>query len=207
MLNFDNPWLEKGDVLVCFGDSITANQDGYVKILETTLKKHKIKVINAGLGGDKTPAALTRLQSDVLSHKPDAVSIALGTNDCAVGRHQWADEPTVPAEAYKSNLIWLVHICKLAGIKKISIATPAHNFEGNALMEQGKIMEKYCLMAREAADEMKVRLVPVDAAFEMAKLNKKPDSKGLILTRDGVHMTPKGNALIAKTMLEAWKIK
>jgi lysophospholipase L1-like esterase len=123
MLNFDTPWLEKGDVLICFGDSITANQNGYVKLLEKSLKKHKVKVINAGLGGDKTPAALTRIKSDVISHKPDAVLIALGTNDCAVGRYQWADEPTVPPEAYKANLIWIVHVCKLAGIKKYSIAT------------------------------------------------------------------------------------
>lgn len=207
MLNFDTPWLEKGDLLVCFGDSITANQNGYVKLLADKLKKHKIKFINAGLGGDKTPAALTRLQKDVIALKPSAVSIALGTNDCAVGRYQWADEPTIPAEAYKANLIWIVHICRLAGIKKFSIATPAHNFEGPAFREQGRIMEKYCLMAREAADEAEARLVPLDAAFETAKLNKKPDAKGLILTTDGTHMTPEGNELIAKTMLDAWKIK
>jgi hypothetical protein len=29
---------------------------------------------------------------------------------------------------------------------------------------------------------------------------------GLLMTRDGVHMTPEGNRLIASTMLTAWKL-
>jgi sulfur transfer complex TusBCD TusB component (DsrH family) len=29
---------------------------------------------------------------------------------------------------------------------------------------------------------------------------------GLLLTRDGVHMAPEGNRLIASTMLTAWKL-
>jgi hypothetical protein len=31
MLKFDAPWLEKNDTLVCFGDSLTAAKDGYIK--------------------------------------------------------------------------------------------------------------------------------------------------------------------------------
>jgi lysophospholipase L1-like esterase len=207
MLTFDTPWLDKGEKLVCFGDSLTAARDGYVKILEDKLRKLKIKVINAGLGGDKTPAALTRLRSEVIALKPDAVSIFLGANDAAVGRGVWADEPRVEPAAYKNNLIWIVHLCRLAGIRKFSIATPAWQFEGAALANSGSVMPLYCIAAREAAEESGSRLAPLDAAFAREWLTRGSRAKsGLLLTRDGVHMTPAGNELIAATMLATWKL-
>ena len=192
---------------MCFGDSLTAAQDGYIKILDAKLRKQKIKVINAGLGGDKTPAALARLRSDVIALKPDGVSIFLGANDAAVGRGIWADEPRVEPEAYKNNLIWIVHLCRLAGIGKFSIATPAWQFEGAALENCGGVMSAYCIAAREAADESGSRLVPLDAVFAREWLTRGAGAKsGMLLTRDGTHMTPAGNEFIAATMLAAWKL-
>jgi lysophospholipase L1-like esterase len=207
MLNFDTPWLEKNDTLVCFGDSLTASKEGYVKILEGKLKKLKIKIINAGVGGDKTPTALTRLKSDVIDLKPDAVSIFFGANDAAVGRGIWSDEPRIDHGSYKSNLIWIVHLCRLSGIKKFSISTPAGNYEGEEFVNSGGVMSSYCIGAREAADEIEARLVPLDAAFSLEWQLRGAEAKaGLLLTRDGVHMTPEGNQLIASTMLKAWKL-
>ncbi len=204
MLDLNSPWLEKGETLVCFGDSLTAS-NAYVKIIQEYLNKLEIKVINSGLGGDKTPAALTRLNKDVLAHKPDAVCIFLGTNDAAVGRGEWADEPIVPPEVYKHNLIWIIHLCKLAGIKKFSIATPAWNFTGNAFYQYGNILSSYCQMAREAADDSAARMVPIDVAFAN-ELATRPGEESILHSPDGVHMSEKGNALIAKTMLDAWKL-
>jgi acyl-CoA thioesterase I len=202
MLDFNIPWLEENDTLVCFGDSLTAS-DAYVQILRQKLEKQKIKIINSGLGGDKTPAALTRLNKDVLDYKPDAVCVFLGTNDAAVGRGEWAGEPVVPPKVYKYNLIWIIHICKLAGIKKFSIATPTWSFTGNAFYKNGNILSSYCQMAREAADYTKARLVPLDAAFAN-ELAKRPGKISLLHSPDGVHMSKEGNALIAETMLKAW---
>ena len=207
MLKFDTPWLEKNDTLVCFGDSLTAAKDGYIKIIEDELRSRQIKVINAGLGGDKTPTALTRLKSDVIALKPDAVSIFFGANDAAVGRGIWSDEPRIEHGAYKSNLIWIVHLCRLSGIKKFSISTPAGHYEGDEFVNSGGVMSSYCIGAREAADEIKSRLVPLDAAFALEWQLRGAEAKaGLLMTRDGVHMTPEGNRLIASTMLTAWKL-
>jgi len=206
MILYDEPWLGKNDKLICFGDSITASPTGYVSILREKLKKMKINVVNAGRGGDKTPWALTRLQHDVIEAKPDAVSIYLGANDSIIGRGRWADEPTVPVEAYKSNLIWMVHLCRLAGISKLSITPPAWRFEGDAYIEHGDILTSYCLAAREAAAEMRTRFVPLDIAFA-EEWARHPGHTGLLLTTDGIHMTARGNAMIADTMLKAWNIK
>ena len=206
MFIYKKPWLNPRETLVCFGDSITAATDGYVGILQKKLSHSDIKVINAGRGGDKTPWALTRFQQDVLGVKPDAVSIYLGANDAAVGRGTWSDEPMVPVEAYQSNLAWMIHLCRLAEINKVSIVTPVWRYEGEAYTEFGNLLETYCLAARKAADQMQCPLVPLDTASSEAWA-KHPGHVGLLLTRDGIHMTPEGNQLIVDTMLKTWGLR
>ena len=203
----ETPWLAKGENLICFGDSLTAAKDGYITIVEDKLRSLQIEVVNAGVGGDKTPNALVRLKSDVIALKPDAVSIFFGANDAAVGRGIWSDEPRIEPGAYKSNLIWIVHLCRLSGIKKFSISTPAGHYEGDEFVNSGGGMSSYCIGAREAADEIDARLVPLDAAFALEWHLRGAESRaGLLMTRDGVHMTPEGDRLIASTMLTAWKL-
>lgn len=205
MITYDSPWLNAGDKLICFGDSLTADRNGYVRILQEKLAAQQVTVVNAGRGGDKTPWALTRLEPDIIAKKPQAISIFLGTNDCVVGRGRWADEPTVPSEVYKSNLIWIVHLCRLTGIQKFSITPPLCRFEGEAWLEHGDIMAPYRLAAREAADEMKARFVPADSVFA-DEWSRHPGHTGLLLTRDGTHLTKKSNELLAEAMLKAWRM-
>jgi len=203
MLDLSQPFLKKNDTVICFGDSLTAATEGYVSFLQKTLTDYK--VINGGRGGDKTPWALTRFQSDVLDRKPDAIMIFLGANDAAVGHGCWADEPTVSVEAYRCNLVWMCHLAKLNGCQKISICTPAAFFEGPAQFEHGDILADYCLAARAAADECGCRLVPFDTVFRQ-EWSKHPGHNGLLLTRDGVHLTVTGYKLLAETIIEAWAI-
>ena len=205
-----SPWLSQGETLVCFGDSLTAAESGYMSILETKLSERGIKVINAGLGGDKTPAALTRLDSAVGVHKPDAVSIFLGANDAAVGRGIWADEPIVPPECYQGNLEWMVHLLRLKyQVKKFSIATPLWRFEGETYAMHGDILFAYRLAARSAADKMGTLLVPLDTVWENAVIKNEsrrdPDT-GYLLTRDGTHPNQEGYGIIAEAFLKYWQM-
>lgn len=201
MLDFTKPFLEKGEKLICVGDSITAGENSYVKYLQEALPDNE--VINAGRSGDKTPWALTRFERDVLEKKPDAVSIMLGANDSAVGRGCWADEPTVSAEAFRCNLVWMAHLCHLRGINKISYITPL-GFEGKAYAAHGEIMLPYCLAVREAADQMKSYLVPLDVFFAQRR-NNAPLTE-LILTCDGTHPHAELHKDIAAEILKAWNM-
>lgn len=201
----DKPWLKKNDTLICLGDSLTASKAGYVALLAKALKPMKIRVINAGRGGDKTPWALTRLDPEVIDRKPDAVSIFLGTNDAVIGRGRWADEPRVTPEAYRCNLIWIIHLCRLKGIKKFSITPPLWRPEGDLWAEFGDAFAPYRMAAREAADEMGARLAPADVAFA-EEWQKHPGHSGLLLTVDGVHLNARGNQILANAMLKAWKM-
>lgn len=201
------PWLEKGEKLVCFGDSITAGTDYYMKPLTAALEAKGVAVVNAGRPGDKTPMALARIR-DVAELKPDAVMLFFGANDSVIGRGCWRDEPTVDPVTYRDNLIWMIHYLRLkAGVKKFSIVVPTGQCEGSGIAEFGPICVSYQLAAREAADRMNAVPVALDYAFDQAFRAGTPDKDGLLLTCDGVHFSQKGSDVAAETMLKAWNMK
>ena len=205
----EGPWLQSGEVLLCFGDSLTAAGDGYVKTLQEKLEPQGIRIINAGLGGDKTPAALTRLKSDVLDRKPDAVSIFFGNNDAVIGRGIWRDEPVISPLTFEENLKWIVHLCRLhGGIRKFSICTTMSRHEGKRYSDFGDIRREYCLAARRAADAMNTCLVPLDSVFdELREKNyAKLSPEGLLYTQDGLHLNAEGSRIAAETMLRTWHL-
>jgi lysophospholipase L1-like esterase len=75
------------DTIICFGDSLTFGTGAVAGMdYPSQLSKMILKpVINAGVPGDTTASALTRLQRDVLSRAPDVVLITLGGNDLKNG--------------------------------------------------------------------------------------------------------------------------
>jgi lysophospholipase L1-like esterase len=202
MIDLTTPFLEKGEKVVCFGDSLTYGENSYVKYLRQLLPDNTF--INAGRGGDKTPWALTRFQSDVLDQKPDALFVLLGANDAAVGRECWADEPIVSSEAFRCNLVWMAHLCRLNGISKISIATP-FGMEGAAYTAHGDILRDYYQAARTAADDARARLVPLDVLF--CELRKGAPLSDCLITRDGLHPLAESHEHIARAIVKAWKME
>jgi len=205
----EGPWLHAGQTVLCFGDSLTAAANGYVKYLQEKLQFRGIQVINAGLGGDKTPQALSRLRTDVIDRKPDAVSIFFGNNDAVIGRGEWRDEPLVSPVTFGENLQWIIHLCRLqGGIRKFSINTLTDRMEGKQYLDFGDCRGEYCLAARRTADLMNTVLVPLDAVFrDLRERNiDRISPEGLLYTRDGIHMNDEGNRIIADTMLREWNL-
>jgi acyl-CoA thioesterase-1 len=73
--------------LVCFGNSITNGfgvepDQSFPAILGRILG---VRVINSGLDGDTTEGGLARVDSDVLRHRPDVVTVEFGANDYLMG--------------------------------------------------------------------------------------------------------------------------
>ena len=76
-----------GKTIICFGDSLTFGT-GASKGMDYPSHLSKMigrPVINAGVPGDTTTAALQRLEQDVLTRAPDVVLITLGGNDLKNG--------------------------------------------------------------------------------------------------------------------------
>ena len=76
-----------GENIICFGDSLTYGTGAskgmdYPSQLSGLIGK---PVINAGIPGDTTTSALSRLERDVLSRSPKIVIITLGGNDLMRG--------------------------------------------------------------------------------------------------------------------------
>lgn len=92
-------------VLVCLGDSINAQEqdsDGVLKLtprLEAGLPNWT--VVNSSIGGDNTRGALTRLQTDVLDHSPDLVTLLLGTADAS-------ENKGISMQKYECNLTLII---------------------------------------------------------------------------------------------------
>lgn len=202
----EGPWLKPGEKLVLFGDSITANENYYIKYLRAALEANGVTVVNAGVPGDKTPTALARIR-DVVAEKPDAVLVFFGANDSVIGRARWRDEPTVSPEAYRDNLVWIVHYLRQRGVGKLSIVAPTGRCEGDTLLEYGESCPPYAQMARVAADRADALLVPLDAVFAREHRKSAEGPAKLDLTRDGVHFSERGSRLAADAMLTAWNMK
>jgi lysophospholipase L1-like esterase len=102
--NLDTP----GRAVVCFGDSLTAGVgakpgEDIASRLGAALGR---TVVNAGISGDTTSAALARVGADVLVHRPGIVVVCLGGNDFLRG---------VPVETAGENLGAIVRAIHQSG--------------------------------------------------------------------------------------------
>ncbi|UII79864.1 SGNH/GDSL hydrolase family protein [Flagellimonas sp. CMM7] len=113
--------LEDGDTFVFIGNSIT-HQCAYTQYVEdyfyTRYPNKKLNLINAGVSGDFAQHVLTRLDEDVLKHKPKYVSILIGMND---GQYVKWEHPIF--NAYKRDMTTLTNKLDKANVKTI-LLTP-----------------------------------------------------------------------------------
>ena len=86
--------LPVGPTVVFLGDSITSGHrlSADVAFPSRLSQALGIPVVNAGISGDTTEGGLSRLERDVLAHRPRLVVVELGVND-VFGR--WPRERTV----------------------------------------------------------------------------------------------------------------
>lgn len=186
------------------GDSITAygatTPSSYVRLVESGLKANGIKigVIPAGISGNKSNQMLDRVERDVISKKPDWITISCGVNDV------WHGEKGVPLDQYKTNMTAIVDKCQAAGLKvMILTSTPIMEQLDNDLNKKlagyneflhQLATDKNCLLADLNAD--------ITAGLKIAA--DKPHPPGTLLTRDGVHMNPLGDRVMATSILKAF---
>lgn len=191
----------KSDEKIAFlGDSITqqgAGPGGYVRLVISGFEANDIKVtaIPAGISGHKSNQMLARVDKDVISKKPDWMTLSCGVNDV------WHGAKGVPLEDYKKNITEIVDKCQAANIK-VMILTSTMIREDQANAENQKL-EGYNAFLRQLAVEKKCLLADLNADMQAA-LKAAPDHKGNYLTRDGVHMNALGNQMMASGILKAF---
>ena len=126
LLTFD----DKPRTIVCLGDSVTGvyyhtgGWRAYPEMIEIGLRQlfpqGKVTVVNAGISGNTTQDGLARLDNDVLSKKPDLVTISFGLNDMV----------RIAPDQFRTNLETLIKRCRAAG-SQVVLCTP------NAVIDTG----------------------------------------------------------------------
>lgn len=195
--------LQNGNQVVAIGDSITAG-GGYLRATDAALAElypalKFPKIINAGVSGQKAEQLIARFQKDVIDRKPAAVTISIGIND--VWHRMKAPHDENILKAYKENVAKMVDMAQANGIMVI-LLTPTL-IQENPDGEANQRLVQYVDAMKAVALEKKCGLADLHALFLEALKHKPADIRGNWLTKDGVHMSPLGNAIMATGVLRA----
>ena len=196
------PLVNKGESVVFMGDSITQfgaqSSGGYVRLVESGLAANgiDIKIIPAGISGNKSNQMLARLDAQVLARKPAWMTLSCGVNDV------WHGANGVPLEDYKKNITEMVDRCTKAGVKVMiltstQISLPVTNANNVKLADYNAFLHALATERNLPLADLNADMAAQQDAFKAAGLNRS-------LTVDGVHMNIYGNIMMAKGVLKSF---
>jgi lysophospholipase L1-like esterase len=210
--------VKSGEKIAFLGDSITqggwGNPAGYVRLVIAGLEANGIKAepVPAGISGHKSDQMLARLDKDVLSKKPQWMTLSCGVNDVWHGprgvplddtmvKSGTYDDKVASRGTYKKNITAIIDQATAAGVKPVMLtATVIHE---NLASKENGLLAPYNDFLRQLAKEKKLPMADLFAMFEeRIKAENKPKEK--VLTSDGVHMNTEGNKLMAIGVLKAF---
>ena len=189
----------KKTLILFQGDSITDcgrswnDQDnmgeGYVRLLTGMLPdkypQNKFKFINKGVSGDKVRDLVCRWDKDCIDMQPDWLSILIGVNDTLV-------TPIIQFEEEYRMLL------RRTTSKINPRIIPCEPFlllgDNNSYREDLNLKIE---VIHKLAEEFNTILVPLDKIFHESCSLHSPG----YWAPDGVHPSPEGHALIAKTWI------
>ncbi len=199
--------LSEGEVIAFFGDSITqggARPGGYCRLIGEAIEAQRpelgVKIVYAGISGNRVPDLEIRLERDVLSKSPTVVFIYIGINDVW---HSTRGKGT-PKVQFDAGLRRLIEKISTTGAK-IVLCTPStigEKTDGTNSLDE--MLEEYAAVTRKVAAENDVTLCDLRKAFlQHLKENNSDNQQSGILTRDGVHLNIDGNRFVAARAAES----
>ncbi len=203
--------LHEASTILFQGDSITdagrrESPDGlgggYVSMIQGILAarspKRRFKILNRGVGGDRTVELLSRWNADCLDLKPALLSIMIGVNDVWRLRGDWNGQKFVPFSEYCANYRKLAGMALDSGVSKFALMSPSAIFD-NQDEEISAHLDERAAFVKSLASELNAVYVPVREVQKQA-MKAYPE---LRWTGDGCHPTPAGHALIAQAWLDS----
>lgn len=192
--------------IVFFGDSITemgVNKGGYIYRMQASINEkgiqNRYQLIGAGIGGNKVYDLYLRMEEDVLAKKPNIVVIYVGINDV------WHKSSGIGTDIVKYERFYVAIIKKLQAKKAtVVLCTPTVIGEKkNNANPQDADLNAYSDVIRKLAAAYNCRLVDLRKVFIDYELaNNSNDKESGLLTTDRVHLTDKGNQLVADEMMK-----
>ncbi|WP_303984422.1 SGNH/GDSL hydrolase family protein [Niallia circulans] len=204
--------MEANQRFLFIGDSITQAgrmEDregigyGYVRYIKDyfTINQPEVlpNIVNKGINGNRITDLEQRWEADVLTLRPDLVSISIGINDVWRQLDQPQLEQVTPA---KFSAIYECLLEKVKNHTNASIFLMEPTIIEEAIEAKGNILLKdYVTVIHHIAVKYDAVVVPTHQVF-MEYLQKQNHQ---VLTTDGVHMNSAGNMLMAQTWLQVYK--
>ena len=204
--------IEDGAVVLFQGDSITdAGRDryddnhlgfGYAMMaaawFSALYPEKSVRFLNRGISGDRAIDLGERWQQDCLELRPDWVSIMIGINDT-----WWRydkNDPT-PVQNYEATYRSILEQTRKRLNARFILCEPfvLPISEDRAAWHED--LDPKIGVVRRLAREFSAILVPLDAIFAQAVIQREP----AFWASDGIHPTFEGHALIAQSWLRAVK--
>ncbi len=201
--------MKVNDVILFQGDSITdcgrakdkpdSLGNGYVMMTTSWLAALKpeldLRFYNRGIGGNRTKDLVERWNTDCISLNPSLVSIMVGIND--TWRRYDRNDATTP-EQFESNYRVLLDKIKTELTADIVLLEPFILHFSEERKKYREDLDPKIEIVNKLAEEYKTKLIPLDKIFQ----NKCKHQPPLYWTRDGIHPTLAGHALIAQSWLK-----
>ncbi len=192
--------FEENSVILFQGDSITdcsRNRedpnnlgDGYVNLITGILSEryshYNMKIINRGISGDGIRDLQLRWNTDCIDLRPDILSILIGVNDTL----------STPAGQFEEEYRMLMKRTTRALNSKIILCEPFLLLENNDAYRDD--LNPKIEIVHKLSEEFCTLLLPLDKIFSESCSLYPPE----YWAPDGVHPTPAGHALIAKSWVE-----
>ena len=192
--------FKENSVILFQGDSITdcgrnredpdSLGDGYVNLIEGTLagnhSQSNLKLINRGISGDKIRDLQLRWDADCIDISFDILSILVGVNDTLI----------TPAELFEEEYRMLLKRTTGELNSTILLCEPFLLLgDNNAYRDD---LNPKIEIVHRLSEEFSTLLLPLDKIFRKSCSLHPPE----YWAPDGVHPTPAGHALIAKSWIE-----
>jgi len=212
--------VKSGEKIAFLGDSITqggwSNPAGYVNLVIAGLAANGVDAtpIPAGISGHKSNQMLARLEKDVLSKKPNWMTLSCGVNDVwhsikgvplddaqAAAKTYEKRDPSEPDKGtYQANITQIVERAQAAGVQPVILTATVIKEDLNS--PENKNLAPYNAFLRQLAKDKKLRIADLYASFEKAIKAANTPGKNAF-TGDGVHMNTAGNKMMALGVLKA----
>lgn len=198
-------FIRPNDRVVFLGDSITA-QKLYTKYIEdyftASHPEMNVTFVNAGVGGDRSSAALNRVQKDVIEQKPTVVTICFGMNDAMYRR-------TVDMkglETFKEGLSKLIStIRSQTNARVVLLTTTCVDDKGHDWLNGYNItLSRFVAETKKVAAKEGVPVIDLFHPLRAALAIGQRADDTFTLTPDGVHPNEAGHRIMAETILRAW---
>jgi acyl-CoA thioesterase-1 len=177
------PTRKYDGTIIAMGDSLTAGlgvaeKEAYPALLQTELNQagYNWQVVNAGISGETSSGALSRLKWIMAQH-PDIVILETGANDGLRG---------IPIKVIYENISRIVAELKqenievvLAGMQMLQNLGPVYT-------------EKFKAVYPAVAAEQEIILIPF--------LLEQVAGNSTLNLQDGIHPTPAGHRIVARTV-------